>query len=166
MIRRILFQGDSITDVNRSKDVVPNFMMGGGYATMTAGRLSADHPELGLEFMNRGISGNRVSDLYARWKVDAINLRPDLITILIGINDVWHEVDQSNGVDTERFEEVYRMLLKWTLRDLPEVRLVLLEPFYPMHGVVAQETWAPYISDIDAKRAVGRRIADEFGAAL
>ena len=101
----IMFQGDSITDVGRSRDVEadkrPNTQLGGGYPGLVAARLLRDHPADRLQFHNRGISGNRVVDLYARWKRDTLNYKPDIISILIGVNDTWHEAvkDNPNGVE-------------------------------------------------------------------
>ena len=87
-MKKVLFMGDSITDAMRDKD--SDAYMGAGYATMAAGVLGRKEP-YAYEFMNRGISGNRIVDLHARIRKDMINLQPDYISILIGVNDVWHE---------------------------------------------------------------------------
>ena len=126
MSKVILFQGDSITDCVRSRD--NNNYRGSGYATMVSGALGARVPYQ-YTFYNRGISGNRVVDLYARIRVDMINLKPDYISILIGINDVWHEQACQNGVDAEKFELVYNLMIEELKRDLPGVKIMLLEPF-------------------------------------
>ena len=108
----ILFQGDSITDCGRSREAnVPNTGLGGGYPFMAAAHLLCAKAEDGLKFFNRGISGNRIVDLYARWKIDGLNLNPDVISILIGVNDTWHAFGSNNGVEVPRFEQFYRMLL-------------------------------------------------------
>ena len=91
MSKVILFQGDSVTDCGRSRENVFNGGLGSGYPTLIGARILADHLGEGYQIYNRGISGNRVVDLYARWKCDAIVLRPDIISILIGVNDTWHE---------------------------------------------------------------------------
>ena len=96
-------------------------------------------------------------DLYARWKKDAINLQPDIISILIGVNDTWHEKAEQNGVEVPRYEEFYRRLLSWTRETLPAVRFVLLEPFV----LQFDPEWVP---EIDARRAVVKRIAAECDA--
>ena len=91
--------------------------------------------ELGLdnpgeyEFINRGISGNRIVDVYARIKADIINLEPDVMSILIGINDVWHEVGHKNGVSAEKFFKIYSMLIEEIQEALPEIKIMILEPF-------------------------------------
>ena len=87
-MKTIVFQGDSITDAIRNCE--NDNYMGSGYATMVAGELGLSEPNE-YKFYNRGISGNRVLDLYARWKTDCLNLKPDYLSILVGINDVWHE---------------------------------------------------------------------------
>ena len=104
----ILFQGDSITDAGRFRDDPSN--MGQGYPNRVAGRLGLQNPGR-YEFYNRGISGNRIVDLYARIKSDILNLQPDYMSILIGVNDVWHEKDWKNGVSSSKFKKIYSMLL-------------------------------------------------------
>lgn len=126
MSKVILFQGDSITDCVRVREN-ENYR-GSGYATMVSGALGAKAPYQ-YTFYNRGISGNRVVDLYARIRKDMINLKPDYISVLVGVNDVWHEVSYQNGVDAEKFELVYNLLVEELKRDLPGVKIMLLEPF-------------------------------------
>ena len=114
MIKTVLFQGDSITDARRDREAPDgdSSRIGYGYVALVAGKLLARN--IGKEFncINRGISGNRVVDLYARWKIDALNLKPDLLSILVGVNDTWHEFSRQNGVEVERYEKIYRMLLE------------------------------------------------------
>ena len=99
----ILFQGDSITDCGRDREKANH--NGRGYANMTAAHLMFEEPGRYVCY-NRGISGNRIVDLYARIRKDMINLKPDYMSILIGINDVWHEYSYRNGVDAKKFEMV------------------------------------------------------------
>ena len=149
---RILFQGDSITDAGRNKQAQdqPSELsaLGPGYAGRAAGKLLALQPDAGHEVFNRGISGNRVTDLYARWRRDALNLKPDLISILIGINNIWHHFGSNDGVNSARFEHLYRLLLEDTRAELPDTRLVLCTPFVTPCGAVGDE-WPPVV----AKRA-------------
>lgn len=157
----ILFQGDSITDCGRSRenpDPAFGAGLGSGYASMVAASLLCDRPEVNWNFYNRGISGNRIVDLYARWKVDALNLKPDLISILIGVNDTWHEFGSKNGVEVPRYEEFYRMLLTWTKEALPKTRIMLLEPFVLQFGAVGKD-WVP---EINARRKAVKKIAADF----
>ena len=159
----ILFQGDSITDTKRDRDVTQanySHALGVGYCNHVAAHMLRQRPADNLQFYNRGISGNRIVDLYARWRVDAINLKPDVISILIGVNDTWHEFKAQNGVEPERYAMVYRMSLDYTRQQLPDVQFVLCEPFVFKCGVVT-EAW---IDEINQRRQVVRRLADEFGA--
>ncbi|WP_176012792.1 SGNH/GDSL hydrolase family protein [Victivallis sp. Marseille-Q1083] len=159
MIEIIVFQGDSVTDCGRSYEAKEaNQGLGGGYPLLAAGRLLRELPAKNLRCYNRGISGNRVVDLYARWKIDTLNLKPDFISILIGVNDIWHEFANHNGVETERFERVYRELLSWTLEVLPSVRLLLIEPFALECGAVSA-AWRP---ELAGKQQVVRKLAAEF----
>ena len=121
-MKTILFQGDSITDCKRGDG------LGCGYALLTSAKLGFEHPGE-YSFINRGISGNRIVDVYARIKADIINLKPDYMSILIGVNDVWHEVDFKNGVDPEKFEKIYCMLIDEIKAALPDIKLMILEPF-------------------------------------
>ena len=127
---KIVLYGDSITDMCRSRDASPEsvYSFGYSYSFLLASGLAKKDP-FGYKLYNRGISGNRVVDLYARIKADVWNLEPDLLSILIGVNDIWHELDYKNGVDVERFEKVYDMLISDTLKRLPNLKIVLLEPF-------------------------------------
>ncbi len=135
--KKIFFQGDSITDAGRCRvNVDPNIKLGQGYAQLTAAKLLAEYPEKNLEIFNRGISGNRSVDLYARWKIDALNLKPDVLSILVGVNDTWHGKNKNNGVGIKRYERIYRELLTWTREVLPECKLVLCEPFVLLTGAV------------------------------
>ena len=165
MEKIILFQGDSITDCGRSREL--DRAMGNGYATFVGGALGAKEP-YAYKFYNRGISGNRVVDLYARIRKDMINLKPDYMSILIGINDVWHEYEQQNGVDAEKFEMVYDLLIKELKRDLPELKIMILEPFV-LPGSATENTeehpnrWEYFRSETDLRRAAAKRIAEKHG---
>ncbi|MBS1368705.1 MAG: SGNH/GDSL hydrolase family protein [Lentisphaeria bacterium] len=158
MGKTILFQGDSITDCGRTGSANPEVSLGTGYPFFISARLQADR--LGDEpaVINRGISGNRVVDLYARWKIDALNLRPDVLSILIGVNDTWHEFMYDNGVEVPRYADFYRKLILWTLEKLPECRLVLCEPFVLETGVVTPA----WVSEINRRRNVVKALADEY----
>ena len=134
--------------------------MGPGYAGMIASRLLAEQPEKGHLFINRGISGHRIVDLYARWKADALNFKPDILSLLIGVNDTGHEICLGNGVEPERFEKFYRMLLDWTLEVVPDVKLILMEPFVFPFGSV-DERWLPELSE---RQEIVRRIAADYSA--
>ena len=140
--------------------MLANCGLGNGYAQFIAGQLTARMPERDFQIHNRGISGNRVVDLYARWKVDAINLKPDMISILVGVNDTWHEKNYSNGVEPERYGIIYRMLLEWTREALPDTKLVLCEPFVLCTGAVSAD-WLP---EIARRGEIVRELAEEYEA--
>lgn len=164
MSKLILFQGDSITDAGRSRE--RDDMMGRGYATMVAGSLGLDYPEQ-YRFLNRGISGNRIVDVYARMKADIINLKPDYMSLLIGVNDVWHEFSAENGVATEKFEKIYTMLLEEIIEELPDIKIMLLEPFLlKASSTDATETrgdiYAKFRAEVEEKAAAVKRIAEKL----
>lgn len=165
----LLFQGDSITDCGRNREHPgPNSgeTLGRGYAYFTAATLLADlpgGPSGSLQVFNRGIAGNKVTDLAERWKHDCLDLRPTVVSILIGVNDTWHGTGKGQpdkGVPVDRYENVYRKLLADTRAALPEVRLVLCEPFVLRCGAVT-DAWFP---EIDQRRAIVRSLAEEVGA--
>jgi lysophospholipase L1-like esterase len=120
---KLLFQGDSITDADRGADGAPDAGLGHGYVRLVAARLTADHPARRLVIGNRGISGNKIHDLAARWDADTIALRPDVLSILVGVND------SATDMPFDEFEAAYAAILEETKAKLPNVRLVLCEPF-------------------------------------
>ena len=164
MARTIVFQGDSITDVGRDRDLTlpANLGMGSGYPFLTMTQLRLTEPEKDWQVFNRGISGNRIVDLYARWKREALNLKPDILSILIGVNDTWHESAFQNGVEVPRYARIYRELLEWTKSTLPSIKFVLLEPYVLEFGAVGDD----WLAEIDARRKVVRKLAKDFDAIL
>ena len=118
----ILFQGDSITDGNRSRNEDWNHVMGHGYAYLLASQLGYQQPGKNFHFYNRGVSGNKITDLAARWQQDTIDLKPDVLSILIGVNDVNSMFAGQEPVNAEKFEEVYRSILSQTKEKLPEAK--------------------------------------------
>ena len=159
---KIVFFGDSITDMGRNREGDKKaFGYGVGYPSFVAGTLLKDEPEK-YEIFNRGIGGNRIVDLYARIKLDVWNLQPDVLSILIGINDVWHEIFGKNGVDLDRFERIYRMLLQDTRERFPNMKFVLMEPFV-LEGEATKETFGQFL-EVKKYAQVVRKLAEEFGA--
>jgi len=161
---RLLFQGDSITDMKRGRNEKDrNHYLGHSYVFLIAARLETDMPETTLEFHNRGISGNRVADLRRRWKRDAIAIHPDLLSILIGVNDVWHTSD--NTVDFAKWEEDYRFILEASRKANPKLKLVLIEPFILQCGHVADgKTYAHWRGQIDRMIGIVRKLAADYHA--
>jgi len=130
----IVFIGDSITDDGRDKgNQAPNDAkaLGRGYAAMLAGSLLGDHADLGLKIYNRGTSGNKIPDLAARWQQDVIDLKPNVLSILIGVNDLWHQFAFGNKYKAtiEDYQNGFRELIEWTQREVPGVQIVICEPF-------------------------------------
>jgi len=130
----ILFQGDSITDEGRKKDVLDandNKALGKGYAAIASGQVMLAHPELELKCYNRGISGNKVPDLAGRWQQDAVDLKPAILSILIGVNDLWHTLafGKTYKGTLNDYETGYRALIELTQMEIPGVQIVICEPF-------------------------------------
>lgn len=158
---KILFFGDSITDVrrNRERDFAWD-SYGAGYVKFVADELLRKDSTK-YEIYNRGISGNRVVDLYARIKSDCWNIEPDVLSILIGINDVWHEITKKNGVDIERFEKVYRMIIEDTVRRFQKLKIVLCEPFV-LRGSATEERFENFLEVYNYAKVV-EKLATEYG---
>lgn len=152
----VLFQGDSITDCWRDRQD-PNDL-GRGYAQMAAGWFGARYPERRVRFLNRGVGGDRVRDLRARWEQDALALRPDWVSILIGINDVWHTVTAGEPLPFEEIRDGMREILTRT-RERTAARLILLEPF-----LVPAEPQDARRERLDRVIHLLRELAREFGA--
>jgi lysophospholipase L1-like esterase len=148
----ILFQGDSITDAgrNRKDEDTPNSQsqLGTGYALFTAASLLANNPDKEFNLYNRGISGNKVFQLAERWEKDCLNLQPDIISILIGVNDFWHMKKNGYTGTLETYSTDYQKLILQTKNALPKVKIVILEPFIIQGGTALDDTWesgfAPY----------------------
>jgi len=149
------FIGDSITDCGRRDDAPRG--LGTGYVRLLADRLA----ERKVRVVNRGISGNRAVDLLARWRPDCLDLRPDLLTVYIGINDTWRRYDSGDATSAEAFEATYRQLLTSAAASL-SAPLVLMEPFL-LPVTDEQRSWR---EDLDPKIAAVGRLAKEFGATL
>lgn len=159
MAVRILFQGDSITDAGRSRE--EDFLSGSGYPTLVAAELGYKKPGK-YEFLNRGISGNRSVDILARMREDIINLKPDVMSILVGVNDVWHELSVGNGVDAISYEAYYNLLIEQIKTALPDIRIMILEPFV-LKGSATEEQWSKFRSEVEKRAEISQRTAKNFG---
>ncbi len=148
----VVFQGDSITDCGRSR--TDDTQLGGGYVSMVAAWFAARYPCKRVRFLNRGISGQRVRDLAARWQEDCLALQPTWVSIMIGINDVWRRYDAQDPTSTAAYEDGYYALARQVVETL-RARLIILEPFVlpvPADRVAWRE-------DLDPKIQAARRIA-------
>jgi lysophospholipase L1-like esterase len=160
----VLFQGDSITDMGRSRDTAskPNDQtaLGNGYAWLAAAELLVDRPQDNLKIFNRGVSGNKVYQLAERWDEDCLALKPDVLSILIGVNDIWHTLTGKYQGTVEIYERDYRALLTRTFKALPKLKLIVCEPFVLRCGAVTDK-WFP---EFDTYRAAAKRVAETFHA--
>ncbi|MBN2377293.1 MAG: SGNH/GDSL hydrolase family protein [Sedimentisphaerales bacterium] len=158
----VLFQGDSITDAGRSRERADQAndaaALGGGYVGLAAGQLLIDRAGSGLKIYNRGISGHKVFQLADRWQKDCLDLKPNLLSILIGVNDIWHMLDGKYDGTVEVYEKDYFALVERTRKALPGVKLVICEPFVLRCGAV-NDKWFPLF---DHYRAVARKVARSF----
>jgi len=160
----ILFQGDSITDAGRDKNnTIPNTpqMMGNGYVIQAAGELLFKHAGKNLSIYNRGISGNKVYQLAERWNEDCIELKPTVLSILIGVNDFWHTKTGNYQGTVKSYEEDYRALLRRTFAVFPNLKLIIGEPFAVKGIRAVDDSWYP---EFDKYREVAKKIAEEFKA--
>ncbi len=147
----ILFQGDSITDCLR--DTADPADLGQGYARIAAGLLRAGHPGIPLTFRNLGVAGSQTADLLARIETDVVQVQPDLVSLLIGINDVWHYADDRRWLPQDVFEGQYRAVLE-TIRTRTHAKLVVLEPY-----LLPLPRKAFFREDLDPKIQIIRRLA-------
>ncbi len=165
MSKVILFQGDSITDGNRLRDNEwdLNHQMGHGYAYIVNSTLGSKYPEKNLRFVNKGITGNRVSDLYGRWLEDTLKINPDILSILVGINDCEQLRYYGNGSDAVRFEKIYRLLLDDAKEKNPDIKFVLMEPFGLPVGE-REEKSEEMFALLKGYQEATKRVAEDYGA--
>ena len=153
----VLFQGDSITDAGRDRRAENRAnhsgMLGRGYPHAIAGQILSKLPQGKLKIYNRGISGNKVPDLAARWEKDCLNLKPNILSILIGVNDIWHKLNGNYKGTVQDYEMQYSELIKRTKEKLPNTLIIICEPFVLRCGAI-NDAWFP---DFDERRAVRRK---------
>lgn len=155
---KFLFQGDSITDAGRDRSNIRE--LGQGYPKYAAEELKKAYPQLEFDFMNTGVSGDRAESLLARWEEDTISLNPDVISILVGVNDTWHRDAAGNWMTEEYFESCYRSILK-QLKEKTAAKIIMLEQFllFVPGGSVHPEEFRV---DLNRKIQVTRKLAREF----
>ncbi len=164
----ILFQGDSITDSGRTASENPN-AIGNGFVNFIASKLICDYEDVNI--INRGINGNRVSDLYGRWIEDTLNIDYNILSILCGINDVGFGIRQNKGSDTQRFEFIYDRMLYEATQKHPNAKLVLCEPFVfkmerdevPGNEDIV-DNWDLWYNTLMERRNVVKKLADKYNA--
>ena len=160
---RILFQGDSITDGARGRNNDQNHILGHSYAFLVAAQFGALYPERNLTFFNRGISGNKIPDLAKRWQTNTIDLKPTVVSILIGVNDIWHPMNAGQEVSVTAFEEGYDKLLAETVASLPEAKIILCEPFITP-GKATSEKWDIWQGHVKQFQSVVAKLGAKYHA--
>lgn len=160
----ILFQGDSITDMGRNrsrKGANDNSGLGASYPFIAASQLLLNHPEKNLKIYNRGISGNVVPQLADRWEEDCLALKPSVLSILIGVNDYWHTLGGGYKGTLQTYRDAYTGLLERTMKALPDVKLIIGEP-YAIPGLKSVDnSWFPTFKGY---QEVARELAEKYDA--
>ncbi|MBR6315045.1 MAG: SGNH/GDSL hydrolase family protein [Clostridia bacterium] len=159
-MKTFLFQGDSITDAGRDRG--NDNYRGNGYPTLVAAKLGHDQPGA-YRFLNRGVSGDRIVEINTRIKCDLINLQPDVLSILIGINDVWHELNGNHdGVSDEKFFRTYCEVIDEIKTACPNIKIYILEPFVLKASATVKD-WDYFDTETKKRAASAKRVAAQFG---
>jgi lysophospholipase L1-like esterase len=160
----VLFQGDSITDSGRARDnnsFNNPAILGHGYPLLAGAALLEKFASLNLRIYNRGVSGNKVFQLAERWNTDCLNIKPDILSILIGVNDIWHKLEGKYNGTVDIYRKDYIALIERTIKALPGTKLIICEP-YAVPGVKAvDDSWYP---EFYGYQKAAREIADLFDA--
>lgn len=173
MTVKILFQGDSVTDCGRDREIKkPNQGLGSGYVNLIASRLLCDNPT--WEITNRGIAGNRIGDMYSRWIEDTLNIDFDILSVMNGINDVGFSLRMNMGASCEEYEFMYEHMLSQVKEKKPDCKMVILEPFivkFDFRTVSAEggsgdifEKWDIWEKNMRERGAVSKKLAKKYGA--
>ncbi|WP_345953125.1 SGNH/GDSL hydrolase family protein [Mucilaginibacter sp. PAMB04168] len=160
----ILFQGDSITDSGRNRtNTSPNSngMLGSGYPYLASADLLLKNPGKDFKIYNRGISGNKVFQLADRWDADCLQIKPNVLSIMIGVNDFWHTLTNGYQGTIDTYRTDYRKLLDRTKQALPDVKFIIGEPFAVKGVKSVNDNWYPKFNEY---RRVAREIAAEYDA--
>jgi lysophospholipase L1-like esterase len=160
---KILFQGDSITDAFRKpEEINPAFQLGNGYVFLVASKLGERHPEIAWEFVNRGVSGHRIEELVKRWTPDALDIEPDLLSLLVGVNNVNRHFFGNCPLVAEEALNHYRSLLLQSRARNANLKILIIEPFLLLAGSVTPE-WQDILRPLQKGVAA---LAEEFDAAF
>jgi lysophospholipase L1-like esterase len=162
----VLFQGDSITDAGRKKSDQPANSaagMGPGYALLAAGDMLNRFPGKDLKCYNKGVSGNKVYQLAERWQADCLDLKPNVLSILVGVNDFWHTLTNGYQGTIKTYRDDYKTLIDRTKQALPDVKLIIGEPYAVIGVKAVDDKWYPAFNDY---RAAARELAETYGAAF
>jgi lysophospholipase L1-like esterase len=162
----ILFQGDSITDMHRKRDDAnPNSpaALGTSYPFLSTAEMLYRYPDKNLKCYNKGVSGNKVFQLADRWQADCLDLKPTVLSILVGVNDFWHTLVNGYTGTIKTYRDDYKSLLDRTKQALPDVKLIIGEPYAVIGVKAVDDKWYPAFNDY---RQAAREIAESFGAAF
>ncbi len=151
---KLLFQGDSITDAGRDREDFHD--LGNGYPKYAAKALTEKYPQIEFEFINLGIGGNQTMDLVARLETDFIDINPDIVSILIGVNDTWHHSAHKDWIPNEVFEERYETVLK-ALKEKTNAKIMIMEPF-----LIPVEDKQFFREDLAPKIEIIRKLSREY----
>ena len=160
---RVIFQGDSVTDSGRARD--NEFNKGFGYAGMASGILGAEHP-LDFEFYNRGVGGDRMHNILARNQRDVLELKPDVVSILGGINDVWYYLDKPGGFDKTYYTMIYEIVLNEIKKALPEAKIITFGTFVlPGDNTGSEESdkWKAFSEGSARCNECNKAVSERFG---
>ncbi len=188
-MKTILFQGDSITDCGRyrgatdkKQNTIALFRdgkllkkitaLGEGYPALVSAELQKKHPDE-YRFINRGVGGDRIPDVYARIVRDIISLKPDYMSLLVGVNDVWHGFDfgSNNGTGTLRFEKVYNMLLEELEAEFPQLKIIIMGPFV-LEGSATSDReshpgrYAEFRNGVAEMAEIAKKLAQKYGCSF
>lgn len=160
----ILFQGDSITDWGRNKnEAKPNTSgaLGNSYPLIASSNILMNHSADNLQIYNRGVSGNKVFQLADRWDTDCLQLKPTVLSILVGVNDLFHAIREGYKGTIETYRNDYKNLLDRTKQTLPEVQLIIGEPFLTKGIRPESESWYPRFAEF---QSAAREMAQSYNA--
>ena len=159
---RLVFFGDSLTDMYRNfdKTVDMSTSYGTGFVFDVAAQLMYERPGF-YQIINRGQGGNKVTDLYARYMEDIVSEKPDVLTVLVGVNDVWHELITHSGTPIDVFEETYIKLINELKEKLPQTTIIMMEPFF-LYGSATKDIWEPF-QEVLKYAEVCKKVAEKTG---
>ena len=183
-MKTILFQGDSITDCGRYRNATEEKQetigifrdgklfkkitaLGDGYPAMVTAELKGKCPGK-YKYINKGVGGDRITDIYARIERDILNIKPDYMSLLVGVNDVWRAFDSGYGTGTKRFEKVYDMLLGDIFEEFPDIKIIIMGP-YVLHGPAADNTakepdrFNKFTAAVAEMSDIAKKLADKYG---
>ena len=162
-MKTFVFQGDSITDSGRSRDNNNHWHMGYGYPDLVASEIGFRRPAE-FKFINRGVSGDKAAQMYSRIKADTIDLCPDYLSILIGVNDVWHPLNDESGrkgYSVERYTQLLSMFVEDVLEAKPDTVIAILEPFV-LDGTATHEKIDAFVSGVSERAKAAKAVAEKY----